>query len=542
MRVQKRDDKDRKSITLILRSEKDVEGLLQYPNLEELNLRTPIRNVDFSALKELTKLKTLKVNSRSYGKKLSSKNFGFLLSSIPNLESLTLHTKPATNDTIRNISTLKGLKYLRLNIGKTPSTDLSPLSNCVNLIKLALESSGQRQESPDLGFLQSLLDLTHLAFKHIRPLNLDSLSSCRKLLELDLRNNELEHVSLDSLSSCRLLEQLDMSVNRFSEMDLSPLSSCTELNQINFRYNRIREIDLAPLSTCHKLKRLNLSENRLVEVDLSPLRDVDLEHLNLGRNQLNTINLSPLSRCYNLSSLNLGENRLKEIDLSPLHECKILRTLRLQRNKLKEINLSPLAGCLLGTLDLKKNPLTEIDLTPISSTIWVDMPLKGSRGVKTGEKVRGGSMWRARIHPQSVDEIRWPRACIGCGKIEGPLEGSSFSWKSVERSVENVDDFQRILYVGVGKNIIGKLYLNPNLFGGIGFLSTEWSEVITNFHISRSLDICPNCKTKSAPSEFVDIGVHFDWKNKQTLFTITFSSKEYAKLFKRKNRCMKPTP
>jgi Leucine-rich repeat (LRR) protein len=541
MREQTLDGKDRRSIDLVLNSEKDVEGLLLYPNLEEVHLRTPIRDIDYSALKELTHLKTLRVYSYSYGEKLSPKNFGYLVSNIPNLEYLILNTKPVTNDTIQIISTLRSLKRLMFGFSKSLDTNLSTLSNCINLIDLGLGSSRQRQEPPNLSFLHSLSELKHLRLS-FRPIDLNPLSNCHKLLELNLSNNELENVSLNSLSSCTLLEQLDLSSNHLREIDLSPLSPCTELVQVNFRYNRLKEIDLTPLSSCHHLRTLNLSRNRLVEVDLSPLRNADLETLDLYENQLQSINLSGLSGSHNLNALHLDENKLKRIDLSPLIECKILRVLRLQENKLKEIDLSPLAGCLLERLDLRKNPLAEIDLTSISNTILVDVPIKGSSGVETGEKVRGGSIWQARVDPRSVNKITWPRACIGCGKTEGPFEYSGFSWKREERSEENTSDFQRILYVRVGDNIIGKLYLNPKLFGGIGLMSSAWSGVVTNFHMSYLFGVCRSCKKNNREAtDFVDIGVHFDFKSKQTLFTVTFSSEEYAKLFKQKNRCRKPT-
>ncbi|MFX1561451.1 MAG: leucine-rich repeat domain-containing protein [Promethearchaeota archaeon] len=543
MRAQTPDDKKRKIINLVLNSEKEVESLLQYPNLEELHLRTPIRDIEFSALKELTHLKTIWISSASYGKNLSPKNFGYLVSNIPNLESLVLHTNPATNETIRIISTLRGLKYLRFGFSKSPDIDLSPLRNCINLIDLGLGSSGQRQGPPDLSFLRSLTELKRLGIGLTRPLDLDQLSSCHKLVELNLENNKLENVSLDALSSCTLLEQLDLSNNHLKDIDLSPLVSCTELKQLNFRYNRLKEIDLTPLSLCYHLRELDLGRNRLKEIDLSPLRDADLEILDLHENQLQAIDLSALSWCYNLNTLALHENKLKEIDLSPLHRCKVLRDLRLQRNKLKEIDLSPLTDCLFERLDLRKNPLAEIDLTPISSTVLVDVPLKGSSGVKTGEKVRGGSIWRARVDPRSVDRIRWPRACIGCGKKDGPFEKSKISWKAKERSEERMDDFQRILYVGAGNNVIGKLYLNPTVFGGLGLMSTRWSGVLTNFHMSKLFDVCPSCKRRNREaSDFVGISIHFDIKNKQILFTVNFSSEKYAQLFKRKNHCLKPNP
>ncbi|MFW9804098.1 MAG: leucine-rich repeat domain-containing protein [Candidatus Thorarchaeota archaeon] len=541
MGAQTPDDKERKSIDLVLNSEKEVESLLQYPNLEELHLRTPIRDIEYSALKELPHLKTLKVYSFSYGKNLSPKNFEYLVSNIPNLESLILGANPATNEIIRIISALSGLKYLRFGFSKSPDIDLSPLSNCVNLIDLGLGSSGQRQGPPDLSFLRSLTELKRLGFGYTRPLDLHPLSSCHKLVELNLSNNILENISLDSLSSCTLLEQLDLSNNHFRNIDLSPLASCTELKQISFRYNRLKEIDLTPLSSCHNLRDLDLGRNLLKEVDLSPLRNADLEILDIHENKLEVIDLSALSGHYNLNSLALDENKLKRIDLSPLRSCKVLRVLRLQRNKLKEIDLSPLADCLFERLDLTNNPLAEIDLTLLSSTVLVDVPLKGSSGVDRGEKVRGGSLWRTRVDPRSVDRIRWPRACIGCGKKEGPFENSRFSWKVVERSEESIGDFQRILYVGVDNNVTGKMYLSPKFLGINEFMSSQGSGIVTNFIMSNTFDVCPNCKKRnSEATDFMDISVHFDFKNKQILFTVDFSSEKYAKLFKRKNRCLKP--
>ncbi len=571
MREQKNDEKDRRRITTNLRSQEDVERLLQYLQLEELSLESrhgmiPISDIDFSALKELTNLKTLTM-SQYYGK-LSSRTLSKLLLSIPNLRNLNLYTRPVTNDTIQGISKVKNLEHLHLYWSGSTKTDFSPLGNCINLRELNIRSTGRRQL--DLGFLHTLSELTHLNLGgcYLRPIDLgplsschnlqtlilssnlledislDSLSSCRHLKQLDLGGNSLTEIDLSPVSSCKELEQLDLRNNRMTEIDLSPLSSCTELKNLSLHQNRLAEIDLLPLSHCHQLKTLDLSWNRFSKIDLSPLRDMDLEDFSLRRNRLKTIDLYPLSRWYNLNRIHLGGNRLKEIDLSPLHECKVLRTLSLDKNKLQDIDLSPLAGCqYLKHLVLDYNPMVEIDLTPISTTTSVTVPLMRFWRSPRIEETQGGSVWRAQIHPKSKTEIKWPIACIRCGKTDGPFKERTFSWKTTERTDEGMPIFH-VLYVGVGDIIIGKLYLTPNVFGilgGKGFASSKWEGVDTTFRRSALLDICPSCARRTSTiTEFVNIEVRLDKEKNQTNFTITFSNEEYAKLFKRKNRCMKP--
>lgn len=536
-------DKESKGFTTRLTSEEDVERLLQHPDLEKLTLETPIPDIVFSALKELSDLKELNVISR-YRPRLAQKNLGYLLSNIPGLESLSLETSPAENETILNISRVRGLKQLRINIGKTGETDLSPLGECVNLVELKLKSSGQRREPPNLSFLHSLSELERLVFVYTRPIDLGPLSSCHKLLELDLSNCDLLSVRLNSLSSCRHLKRLDLSFNHLTEIDLAPLSSCTELRELRLHANRIREMDLAPLSSGTELKILSLGRNPIGEIDLAPIQNASLENLYLGSARLRAIDLTPLALSYSLTHLALDENRLKKIDLSPLRWCKALRILHLEENQLTEINLSSLAGAPLEYLDLSQNPLEEVDLTQIPTTTMVNLPRKehgdmpgDMRGV---EKERGGIMWRPRVHPKSVECLRWPLACMSCGETEGHREHRFYSQMAEEYYKEGPGFPQNVLHVGVGNSIIGMLYITPEVFSHGPIYADELPSGYRLVQKSIPMEICSNCeKNKPPDTELVSLARRFDSKENQYIFTLTFANEKYAKLFAQENRCMK---
>ncbi len=99
----------------------------------------------------------------------------------------------------------------------------------------------------------------------IRDIDLSPLSECTQLVRLDLSSNSLESIDLTPLSSCTQLEDLDLSSNSLESIDLSPLSECTQLVRLDLSSNSLESIDLTPLSKCSHRVELRVDESvRLV--------------------------------------------------------------------------------------------------------------------------------------------------------------------------------------------------------------------------------------------------------------------------------------
>ncbi len=67
-----------------------------------------------------------------------------------------------------------------------------------------------------------------------------------------------------------MLRYLYLENNSLSEIDLEPLSNCFELVQLDLSKNFISYLDLSPIASLN-LQILNISDNNITEVRIDPL-------------------------------------------------------------------------------------------------------------------------------------------------------------------------------------------------------------------------------------------------------------------------------
>ncbi|MFW9903708.1 MAG: hypothetical protein ACFFFH_05205 [Candidatus Thorarchaeota archaeon] len=91
-------------------------------------------------------------------------------------------------------------------------------------------------------------------------------------LKLKLNNNNLENIDLSSLENWSdFTVTVDLSNNFLRKINLEPLSYCKGLRELNLKDNRLENIDLTPLQHCKNLCQIDLRKNALSRVDISPL-------------------------------------------------------------------------------------------------------------------------------------------------------------------------------------------------------------------------------------------------------------------------------
>jgi Leucine-rich repeat (LRR) protein len=239
------------------------------------------------------------------------------------------------------------------------------------MVKIQVETNTGFRKELEFGKRESEIILEN---RNIESIDLTPLSSCKKLVTLDLIGNSIEEIDLSPLSSCKKIQRLWLKDNELDEIDLTSLGACRELRELSITGNHLREIDLRPLQECTNLELLGLGDNQLKTIDLTPLTDCrHLDTLYLYTNRFKTIDLSLLKSLSEFKKLYLYWNELQELDLSPLSSCTKLDILQLQSNLLTTIDLTPLRTCmLLGELNLSRNRLTSIDLEPLSACTQLD--------------------------------------------------------------------------------------------------------------------------------------------------------------------------
>ena len=184
---------------------------------------------------------------------------------------------------------------------------------------------------------------------------LDLLTACVNLVELQIEIMELSNEQLCVLAGLTKLESLKLHGNNIT--DLSPIARLTNLRTLDISGNPIADLRLRPVVELPDLTALSASDIGMT--DLRPLAGlVNLQHLELWGNDIDDI--SPIAGLVNLQHLHLSSNAID--DLTPIVGLVQLETLNLNRNNIVDIqplldNIGIGAG---DEIQLKANKLSEI--------------------------------------------------------------------------------------------------------------------------------------------------------------------------------------
>jgi hypothetical protein len=347
----------------------------QLPNLETLEIVTPVPLQDLSPCKKLKHL--------SLTKNVLEETMDF--AQFTDLKELTIMTAHQISFGIKNVSKLERLTVNRfLAPPKENISSLLVIENCPNLKYIKLNAPLKKLELsplPKLEYLQTnyILDMDYLT------LNLETCPQLRYLKLPTLPQSMDRHQHLEYLcvfgkwgdlpfsalksSSLKSLELRQVNLNDF---DCSQLPNLENLHIIGFNGIEIN------LSNCLRLKALDLSSDCLEVLNIS--KTTNLEELTIAGcenyyEQFNSNNLKELklTNHIKLKYLSVKGSKVKQIDLSgcqalealEISICDDLTMLSLQNcRKLKCLKVS-------GNFDLVKEiPFTQLpELESISITI-----------------------------------------------------------------------------------------------------------------------------------------------------------------------------
>lgn len=180
--------------------------------------------IDLSALGKLEKIKEVRVTDIAIcNNSFWSEMEGVKYIALENIDNLELEA----------IGQINGLELLSVGRGVNNSTlDLSPLSNCVNLLDFSI--SGGNGE----------------------VIGWDAIGNCRNLQRLIIKLEQATSDTLGFIRELTLLEQLHVYTPFF---DTSVLENCQKLKVI--KIDRTEELDLAGMSGLLELKAVDLRGN-----------------------------------------------------------------------------------------------------------------------------------------------------------------------------------------------------------------------------------------------------------------------------------------
>lgn len=250
----------------------------------------------YSDLKYLPKLKELTIIN-GIASELSA------ISSLSDLEKLTITGTNVSQDVLTSIAALPNLKDLTLsNCGLT---SIAPLSTAAGITKLDLSNNTIR--------------------------NLDSFKKMTALLELNLDHNVV--TDLSAVSELNTLQKLSVAYNALTTLE--QLSDNSSLTWLNVGHNTIES--LGSLQNLAGLLHLDVSYNALKDVSAvaacSALAEFDISN--------NTVsNITFLSDLTNLSYLDFSQNEVKELPQWTV-DCELV-TIKGSNNQITSIK--PLVG------------------------------------------------------------------------------------------------------------------------------------------------------------------------------------------------------
>jgi len=215
--------------------------------------------------------------------------------------------------------------------------------------------------SEDLVVIAGLPELKKLTLQGCNLTSIDSLSTAKKLVYLDLSNNVIRNIR--ALSKMEELTELYLQNN--AVVDLTSISGLVNLTKLNVSTNALTS--LSPVAELTQLTELHAHTNQIDNIT-GIINLTDLEILNLSYNQLTDI--ADLSACTALTELYVSNNEIESIDC--ISDLKKLLHIDFSFNKVTKI--PKLDGCALASVFGANNAITNIDnLAVLKQLNTVDM-------------------------------------------------------------------------------------------------------------------------------------------------------------------------
>ena len=387
-------------------------GFASLVNLEELVIEgCGLESVQRDAFRGLTGLRKLTVRTSGQVPQGGLRLEAGALDHLVNLTHLDLSGNWLSELPVAELCPLASLTHLNLSDNQLVSvfnvSETKVASYCLPALR-SLDLSHNELTSLKAASLPARLNNLLLNSNYIRQLGPESLASVKELRELDLSNNQLNHLPPDLLHGLRLhtlslanntlsslapdslagqkqLEQLDLSGNLLVSSFLLPsiTRDLFSLMQLDLSSNQIQELPSDLLANLPNLQVLRLRSNRLTAVRLPPAV-FQLRELDLSRNYLSGLGAADLSPCSSLTLLSLAHNQIESVHPAVFRNTSHLLVLDISHNRLATVPESLKYLISLQTLDIGANFITAFDESPLArmESLWrLQMPANLLRNI-----------------------------------------------------------------------------------------------------------------------------------------------------------------
>ena len=305
------------------------------PEITELDLSN-CQISDLTGIEYFTNLVTLNL----------SKNTITDVSDLAGLKSL--ETLNLSNNTINNIDNMRSLTALtNLNLNSNKISDISAVSSLVNLQTLdvsnnAISTAVAVQSLPNLTSLNvsqnsSLGNITDVLMSKLTVLNvantaitnIEGITNCRSLIELNVSNNnisslsplfETERVDNQTVAIMRNLQKLDIGYTTKIGLSFTSLKRITNLKELYAQGNEITSVN--GIAEMGNLEYVNLDDNEISNIDhfrttttqngVTVTKDlIPATQISLANNEI--VDISVLGYLAEIEYLNLSGNHIQVI-------------------------------------------------------------------------------------------------------------------------------------------------------------------------------------------------------------------------------------
>jgi len=191
----------------------------------------------------------------------------------------------------------------------------------------------------------------------------------KKLIYLDLSNNNLTETTREAFAGLTELRFLDLTDNPIAEIGSKSFKNSSKMVELRLQTDSLKYNSLRGMTG---LKKLDIyGNNKLSDIHIKVLKQLqNLEHLIITNSALRKLPESFLDGYQSLKVINLKDNKLDTIDEGAFNNTHNLLELHLANNEIKTVHHSVVKHAdKLQVLDLSNNQLEHID-----SDLLVNLP------------------------------------------------------------------------------------------------------------------------------------------------------------------------
>ena len=261
------------------------------------------------------------------------------------------------------------LKGWIVDVSSNPN--LTSIKGSIEALNVSFNSMGAelvkiKPSEPLLSRMKRLLVLD-LSNNDLMSLGKSDFNDLNSLTHLNLSRNGLSKLQSSLFTRTSALIHVDLSFNRFKDIDSYFLKPLRFLRTIYFDHNAIESIAKSAFKTSSRLRRLGLSYNSIPEVPKDFMVDYRLlEWINLSHNNISNMSSHGFKQLFQIE-INLSHNLIERIPRFAFVEVSNITILDLSHNRLKILEPEAFDTTDVCHLNLSYNLIEDASKVPITN-------------------------------------------------------------------------------------------------------------------------------------------------------------------------------